>query len=119
MSPLVLIATGLGAGILAGIFGIGGGILIVPALIYIGKMSPLSASGTSLAALVLPVGIFGAYAYYRNGHVDLRAAAWVAVTMFIGVYLGARIAQLLDADQLKRAFAVFLVIVAARMWFSV
>lgn len=119
MSSLVLIAVGLGAGILAGIFGIGGGILIVPALIFIGKMSPITASGTSLAALVLPVGIFGAYEYYRNGHLDLRAAAWIAVTMFIGVYLGARIAQLLDADQLKRAFAVFLVIVAARMWFSV
>jgi len=114
----LFLGIGLAAGVLAGLFGIGGGIIIVPALIILARMSPVMASGTSLAALVLPVGIVGAWEYYRNGHLDLRAALWVAGAMVLGVYFGSRLAQIVDSSTLQRLFAVFLVIVAVRVWFT-
>lgn len=114
----MFIAIGLGAGILSGIFGIGGGVVIVPALILIARLTPLSATGTSLAALLLPVGALGAYEYYRRGHLEIGAALWVALGLFFGAWLGAKFANQLSPVQLKRAFAVFLVLIAGRMWFS-
>ena len=113
---ILYILIGLGGGVLAGMFGIGGGVVVVPALLLLAKMSPLSATGTSLGALVLPVGVLGAMAYYRDGHLDLRAAVLIALGLFAGTWFGARLAMLLPAEQLKRAFAVFLVLVAIRVW---
>jgi uncharacterized membrane protein YfcA len=115
---LVFIAIGLVAGVLSGVFGIGGGVVIVPALILIAGLTPLAATGTSLAALLLPVGALGAYEYYKKGHLEIAAAFWIALGLFIGVWFGARLAQHLTAIQIKRAFAVFLVLVAGRIWFS-
>ena len=118
MPMLLFLAIGLAAGVLAGVFGIGGGILIVPALIGLAGMAPVEATGTSLGALLLPVGALGAWEYYKRGHLNITAATIVAVGLFIGVYFGAQLAQTLTPVQAKRAFAVFLVVVAARMWFS-
>jgi uncharacterized protein len=115
---LVFIAIGFFSGILSGLFGIGGGLLIVPALIFLARMTPISATGTSLAALLLPVGALGAWEYYKKGNLNIPAALLVAVGLFVGVWIGARLAQQLSPVQLKRAFAVFLVLVAGRMWFS-
>jgi hypothetical protein len=115
---IVFIAIGLFAGILSGVFGIGGGVVIVPALIFLSGLAPLTATGTSLAALLLPVGALGAWEYYRKGHLNIPAALMIAVGLFLGAWVGAKIAQQLSPVQLKRAFAVFLVLVAARMWFS-
>lgn len=115
---LLFIAIGLGAGLLSGVFGIGGGIVIVPALLFLARMSPLTATGTSLAALVLPVGVLGAYEYYKNGHLELAPALWVALGLLFGAYAGARLAQHLSPVVLKRAFSIFLVLIAARMWTS-
>jgi len=115
---MLYILIGLGAGVLAGLFGIGGGLLIVPALLYFGRMSQLTATGTSLGALLLPVGALGAWEYYRTGNLDLRAALVIAIGLFFGAFFGAKLAPILTAVQLRRAFAVFLVLVAIRMWTS-
>ncbi len=115
---LIFIGIGLLAGVLSGIFGIGGGVVIVPALILLAGLAPVTATGTSLAALLLPVGALGAYEYYKRGHLNIGAALWIALGLFLGVWVGARLAQNLSPTQLKRAFAVFLVVVAGRIWFS-
>lgn len=113
---MLYILIGLAAGVLSGLFGIGGGVVIVPALLLLAGMSPLAATGTSLGALLLPVGALGAWAYYRNGHLDLRASLLIALGLFLGAYFGARLAMVFTPVQLKRAFAVFLVLVAIRVW---
>ena len=113
---ILYILIGLGGGVLSGLFGIGGGVVIVPALMLVARMSSITATGTSLGALLLPVGALGAWAYYKNGHLDVRAALLIAVGLFVGAYFGARLAMLLTEVQLKRAFAVFLVLVAIRVW---
>jgi len=110
------LVVGLAAGVLSGVFGIGGGIVIVPALILIGRLSPQMATGTSLGALLLPVGAFGAWQYYRNGHLDVRASALIALGLTAGVYFGALIAQHIAPDTARRMFAVFLAAVALRLW---
>jgi uncharacterized membrane protein YfcA len=115
---LLFLAIGLAAGLLSGLFGIGGGILIVPALLLFGKMNPATATGTSLGALLLPVGALGAWEYRRHGHVNVTAALLVALGIFVGAYFGARFAQDLDPATAKRAFALFLILVAARVWFT-
>jgi uncharacterized membrane protein YfcA len=116
--PLLFLFVGLLAGVLSGVFGIGGGVVIVPALIFIAGFAPLTATGTSLGALLLPVGALGAFEYYRRGNLNVRAALLVAIGLFLGAWIGARLAQHLSPVQLRRAFAVFLVLVAGRMWFA-
>lgn len=115
---LVFIGIGLLAGVLSGVFGIGGGVVIVPALIVLAGLAPISATGTSLGALLLPVGALGAWEYYRRGDMKLGASLWIALGLFFGAWVGAKLAHHLTPNQLKKAFAVFLVLVAGRMWFS-
>ena len=111
---VLLLAIGLGAGVLSGIFGIGGGIVIVPALIYLAKMTPQQAAGTSL---VLPLGAaIGAATYYRAGHLHLRDALLIAVGMAVGAYFGAQVATHVDAVVLRRLFAVLMVAMAVKLW---
>ncbi len=113
---LIFLAIGLAAGVLSGLFGIGGGIVIVPALLYFAKMAPAKATGSSLGALLLPVGVLGAWEYYKNGDLDVRASLFVAAGLTVGAYFGARLNHLLSPAQAKRAFAVFLLAVAVRLW---
>ena len=113
---VVYILIGAAAGVLSGLFGIGGGVVIVPALLYVAAMTPLAATGTSLGALLLPVGALGAWEYYRNGNLDIRASLFIALGLFLGAFFGASLAQNLTPLMLKRSFAVFLVLVAVRMW---
>jgi len=115
MAYLPLLAIGLVAGVLAGMFGIGGGLVIVPALLYIMKMSEVDSIGTSLAALIPPVGLLGALEYHRNGHVNLKYALLIAEGLFLGSYFGARIILSLPAVAIRRVYAAFLVVVAIRM----
>jgi len=118
MNNILFIVTGLAAGVLAGMFGIGGGVLIIPALVLLLKFTPQAATGTSLASLLLPVGALGAWAYYKEGYVRVAPAAWIALGLFIGAYFGARIALQMSSVTLQRVFSVFLAIVAIRMWFG-
>jgi uncharacterized membrane protein YfcA len=113
---LVFVAVGLAAGVLSGLFGIGGGILIVPALVFFAHFSTKLALGTSLGALLLPVGLLGVYTYYQNGNVDVRASLMIALGLFVGVWGGAKIAQGLPNMVLQRMFAVFIVVMAIRLW---
>jgi uncharacterized protein len=113
---LSLIVVGLAAGVLSGLFGVGGGVLIVPALVLLAKFPTKMALGTSLGALLLPVGLLGAYTYYQQGHLNIRAALLVAVGLFFGAWVGARLAQSLPAQALQRAFAIFIVVMAVRLW---
>ncbi|HET7464013.1 MAG TPA: TSUP family transporter [Longimicrobium sp.] len=118
MGIWVFLMIGLAAGVLSGLFGLGGGILIVPALIFVARMQPQTATGTSLAALLLPVGALGAYEYYKHGQLNMVAAALIALGLFIGAGFGARFALMLSGLALRRIFAVFVALIAIRMWFS-
>jgi hypothetical protein len=118
MGWMIFLLIGLGAGVLSGLYGIGGGIVIVPALIFVARMQPQTATGTSLAALLLPVGALGAWEYYRTGNLNLGAAMLIALGLFVGAGFGARFSLMLSAMALRRAFAVFLALIAVRMWFS-
>lgn len=113
---LILLAIGLAAGVLSGLFGIGGGVLIVPALVYFGGLPFKVATGTSLGALLLPVGLLGAMTYWKAGNLDVRASLLVAIGLFLGAYVGARLAQGTPPATLQRLFALFLLLVAIRMF---
>jgi uncharacterized membrane protein YfcA len=104
-----LIAIGLFAGVLSGLFGIGGGVVIVPALIYVAGFRQHVATGTSLAVLLPPIGLAAAWEYYRHGNVNIRAAAVIAVAVLIGGWLGAVIANRMAGPQLRLAFGIFVV----------
>ncbi|MGJ5820348.1 TSUP family transporter [Paludibaculum fermentans] len=115
MNYLLLLAIGLVAGVLGGMFGIGGGLVIIPGLIFLLKMEQFDALGTCLAALIPPVGFLGAYEYYRQGHMNMKYAALIAAGLFVGFYFGARITLGLSPVIARRGYAVFLVLVAAQM----
>ena len=99
-------------------FGVGGGLIIVPALMFLLKVEPAEAIGTSLAALIPPVGLLGAMEYYRHGFINVRFAVLVALGLFAGAYFGARITTSLPSDVIRRIYGVFLLLVAARMLFT-
>lgn len=106
---------GLGAGLLSGLFGIGGGVLIVPALVYFMGFSQKLATGTSLAILLPPVGIAAVWEYYRNDNVNFKAALTIAVMVVLGSWLGARGANQLDAQVMKVLYGFFLMFLGIYM----
>ncbi len=118
MNMLGFLAVGLVAGVLSGLFGIGGGLVIIPALVFLFGMDQHTAQGTSLGALLLPVGLLGFLEYYRHGRVHLSGAFLIALGLFLGAYAGALWANDLSNRMLTRLFALFLMIVALRMYFS-
>lgn len=111
---LALIALGIVAGIASGMFGIGGGVVIVPVLVTFLGFDLHEANGTSLAALLMPVGIFAVLAYHRAGKLSIMTAAWVAAGLVVGGIFGAQLALGLPVDDLKRAYGVFLLYAAWR-----
>jgi uncharacterized protein len=112
---LLLLLVGLAAGILSGLLGIGGGILIIPSLVFFFGLTQHEAQGTTLALMVPPIGLLAAYTYYKEGHVDLKMAGLICVGFFIGGLLGAQVAGRIDATLLKKLFGVFLLITAVKM----
>jgi len=109
---------GLTAGVVSGLFGVGGAILIIPGLVLLLGLSQHTAQGTSLAALLLPVGFLGALEYYRRGEVNIPYAAIIAIGLFLGAFVGAKLAGAMGDLALRRAFGVFLLLVSARLLFS-
>ncbi len=106
-SWLTFVQIGILGGIEAGFFGVGGGIVIVPLLIYWAKFSHHKATGPSLAVLLPPIGLAATLEYYRHGNVDVRAAAILAVTMFFGAWVGSFFANRMAGPHLRLAFGVF------------
>ena len=106
---------GLVSGAFSGLLGIGGGIIIIPALIYIFKMSQQNAQGTTLALMVLPIGLLAAITYYKAGHVNLTVALLVALGFFFGGLIGANIALSIPNEVLRKIFAVALIITAVHL----
>ena len=118
MNELLLIGLGIVAGTLSGLMGVGGGIILVPALVYLLGMSQHRAQGTSLAILLLPIGVLAVWKYYQAGNVDIRMAGLIVLGFVGGAYLGAVMANLANEALLRRGFAVFLLVVALKMLFQ-
>jgi uncharacterized protein len=114
-TAIILLCVGLIAGILSGLVGVGGGIIIVPALVYFMGVSQHEAQGTSLAVLLLPVGIFAVINYYKAGYVDIKSTLIIASTFLIGGYIGSKISIAIDQNMVKKIFGVFLLLVAFKM----
>jgi uncharacterized membrane protein YfcA len=115
MLIVALLALGFVAGIFSGMFGIGGGLIIVPALIFLFGIKDLEALGTSLGALIPPVGLLGAAQYYRTGNLNVKYAALIAIGLFVGAYFGAKFIIGLPPATIRRLYAGFLLIIAGRM----
>jgi uncharacterized protein len=106
---------GLVGGVVSGLFGVGGAVVIVPALVLLVHLPQHTANGTSLVALLLPVGLLGALQYYRRGEVNLAYGAVIAVGLFVGAFLGAKLAGTLPDATLRRGFGAFLLLVAGKL----
>jgi len=114
----LFILIGIMAGILSGMFGIGGGIIIVPALVFFCGFSQLKAQGTSLAILLLPVGIFAFIQYYKNGEVDIKAGAIIIVFLILGSMIGAKIANNIPVDILRKGFGILMMLISLKFIFT-
>ncbi len=114
---LLLLLVGLVSGALSGLIGVGGGIIIVPALILILGYSQQEAQGTSLGLLLLPVGLLAVWNYYKKGFIDIKVVLIMSIAFIIGGWLGSQLALSISQAALKRVFAVILVVVAAKMLF--
>ncbi len=109
---------GAAAGLLGGMLGLGGAIIIIPALVMFVGYSQQMAQGTALIMMVLPVGALAAFQYYQKGFVDVKAALILAVFFFAGAFFGAKLATQIPQDILKKTFAIMLVSIAVKMWFQ-
>jgi uncharacterized membrane protein YfcA len=113
----VLILIGIAGGFLSGMFGVGGGVIIVPALVFFIGMSQHEAQGTSLGLMLFPIGILAAYNYYNTGQMDVKAGLIVAATFVIGGYFGSKLSLSLDQALIKRLFGILMFIVSLKLIF--
>lgn len=118
MTIIPYLILGMVAGSLSGLVGIGGGVLIVPALVFLFGMSQHQAQGTTLAILVPPIGLLAAWMYYKHGYVDLKVAAFICIGFFLGGLLGAKVATVLSAKVLQRVFGVTMLLISLKMIFG-
>ncbi|MDD3636121.1 MAG: sulfite exporter TauE/SafE family protein [Bacteroidales bacterium] len=112
---IILILIGLVAGVFSGLIGIGGALIIIPALIFILHMDQYAAQGTSLAIMLPPIGLLAAYNYYKAGALNLQYALIIAGAFFIGGYLGSKFALAIPLDTLRKIFAIVLLAIAVKM----
>lgn len=117
-NAFLYVFTGLLAGLLSGLIGIGGGTIIVPILVIFSGLSQKMAQGTTLALLVPPIGILAAWTYYKEGYVDFPIAALICVGFIFGGLIGAKFATNLSNQTLERIFGIALLIIAIKMIFS-
>ena len=109
---------GLVVGVFSGIVGIGGGILIIPALVYLFHMNQHKAQGTSLTALLLPIGALAFWEYYKAGNVDIKAGLLIALGFFVGGYFGGLWAQHISEIALRRVFGILVTLIGIRLLLS-
>ncbi len=109
------ILLGIIAGVFSGLLGIGGGTVVVPALVYFFHMSQHKAQGTILGAFLPPVALLAFWKYYQSGNADIRVAVFLAIGLFVGAYFGAKISLVLPELVLKRVFGVFLLFMAFKL----
>ncbi|MBC7947126.1 MAG: sulfite exporter TauE/SafE family protein [Chitinophagaceae bacterium] len=114
-SILLLMTVGLFAGMLSGLVGVGGGIIIVPALVFFLGFTQLQAQGTSLGLLLLPVGVFAVMNYYKAGHIDFKVVGVMSIAFVAGGWIGSKLALRLDQDTVKKIFAIVLFYTAFRL----
>ena len=114
---IILLLVGLIAGMLSGLVGVGGGIIIVPALVLFLGFTQHQATGTSLGILLLPAGIFAVINYYKQGYIDLKVVFILFLGFIVGGYLGSKISLTLSEDTVKKIFAILLVIIAGKLLF--
>ena len=117
MNILILLLVGLVAGFLSGMVGIGGGIIIVPVLVYFLNYTQHQAQGTTLFMFLLPIGILGVINYYKAGYVEFKTAFIIATTFVLGSYLGSKLAISIDQKTVKQVFGVIIVILGIKMIF--
>jgi len=115
MELLLYLLLGLGVGALSGLIGIGGGVLITPALIYFFGFSQHDAQGTTLALLVPPIGILGAWTYFQQGYGDIRVALLICLGFVFGGLIGAKFAIDIPEEWLRRVFGVAIILVGLKM----
>ncbi len=114
---LILLSVGLAAGFLSGLVGIGGGIIIVPVLVYFLGFSQHQAQGTTLFMFLLPIGIFGVLNYHKQGYVDYKTALIICSTFVFGSYFGSKFAISLDQKTIKQIFGVIIILLGCKMLF--
>ncbi|MCK5845962.1 MAG: sulfite exporter TauE/SafE family protein [Bacteroidales bacterium] len=112
---LILMIIGLLAGILSGFAGVGGGVIIIPALIFFLGMTQFEAQGTSLALMIPPIGFLAAVNYYKEGYINWKYAIILALFFFIGGYIGSKMALTIPQNIVKKGFAVFIILVGVKM----
>ena len=110
-----LLILGMVAGYFSGLIGIGGGVIIVPALVILFGFSQHTAQGTTLALLVPPIGILAAYSYYQKGFVDVRCAVLICIGFIIGGFIGGKMAIGLSENVMKTIFAIILILIGIKM----
>lgn len=115
---LLYVFLGLIAGIVSGLIGIGGGIIVIPALIFLFGFSQHQAQGTTLALLVPPIGLLAAWTYYQQGYVDLKIAGYICAGFFFGGFVGAKLAVGLSNVVLERVFGIALFLISLKMIFA-
>jgi uncharacterized protein len=115
---LLYVLLGLVAGIFSGLIGIGGGIIIIPVLVFVFGLSQHQAQGTTLALLVPPIGLLAAWTYYSKGYVDLKIAGLICIGFFAGGLLGAKLAVGLSSSALEKLFGAALFLISLKMIFA-
>jgi uncharacterized protein len=118
LNVLLFVLLGLAAGILSGLIGIGGGIIIIPALVLLAGMSQHMAQGTTLALMVPPIGLLAAWTYYKAGCVDLKVAAFICIGFFVGGFFGAKLASNISPAILEKTFGIALLIIGLKLIFA-
>lgn len=114
---LILLTVGLAAGFLSGLVGIGGGIIIVPVLVYFLGYSQHQAQGTTLFMFLLPIGILGVLNYHKQGFVDFKSALIICSTFIFGSYFGSKFAITLDQKTIKQIFGIIIILLGCKMLF--
>lgn len=115
---IVLIGIGIAAGVLGGMIGLGGGIIMIPALIMVLGLSPKEAQGTSVAVMLPPIGILAALNYYKAGYVNIKYAVVIALAFILGGWFGSKLAIALPDAIVKKVFAGFMILTALKMIFT-